>query len=553
MATREMTSGEQSIVEQSLREFSTLQGGRSIFAGQWEEVAELVLPTSRNTFYYGSYNAPGQKKTERQVDSNAAVALSRFAAILDSLLTPRNSFWHMLSVDNEDLKKIRAVRLWFEQVTNILFKERYKPTANFSSQNLNTYTSLGAFGNGSVWVDKLRTQEGGTGLRYKSLPLGEMYLRENFQGQIDGFCRPFRLTRHQAIQQFGEENLPDGILSATDQGSLFDFLHRVCPREGYDPERRDNKQMPWASYYICLSGGKCLVSEGGFRTFPAPTTRYDQYPGEIYGRGPAMQVLPAIKTLNAEKHDFLVQGHRAVAPTFLTTDDGLVDFSFRPGALNKGGMSADGKPLVNVLPTGNIQVSLEMMNEEKALINDAFLVSLFQILTEKPDMTATQVIELANEKGILLAPTIGRQQSEYLGPLIERELDVLMDIGRLPPMPRELIEAQGEYHVVYTSPLAKAMKYQEVAGFGRTMEMITSIVQVTQDPSPLDNFDFDVISREVSDIQAVPESWMADPKVVQAKREQRQKAMEQQQQIQAAPAAAALAKVQLDAQKGGAA
>lgn len=544
MATREMTGAEQDIVIQSMREFSVLQAGRATFASQWEEVAELVLPTSRNTFYFGSFNFPGQKKTERQVDSNAAVALSRFGAILDSLLTPRNTFWHMLSVDNEELRKVREVRLWFELATNILFKQRYKPTANFSSQNLNTYTSLGAFGNGSLWVDRLRSQEGGTGIRYKSLPLGEMYLRENFQGQIDGFCRPFRLTKDQAIQQFGEDNLPETITTATDAGALFDFLHRVCPREGYDPERRDSKAMPWASYYIAMSGGNRLVSEGGFRTFPAPTTRYDQYPGEIYGRGPAMQVLPAIKTLNAEKHDFLVQGHRAVAPVFLTGDDGLVDFSFRPGALNKGGMSADGKRLVDVLPTGNIQVSLEMMNEEKALINDAFLVSLFQILTEKPDMTATQVIELANEKGILLAPTVGRQQSEYLGPLIEREMDVLLDIGLLPPMPRALIEARGEYNVVYTSPLAKAMKYQEVAGFSRTMELINGVVQVTQDPAPLDNFDFDVISREVADIQAVPESWMADPRMVQEKREQRQKAMEIQQQIQAAPAAAAMMKAE---------
>ena len=40
-----------------------------------------------------------------------------------------------------------------------------------------------------------------------------------------------------------------------------------------------------------------------------------------------------------------------------------------------------------------------------------------------PQMTATEVIERTNEKGILLAPTIGRQQSEYLGPMIERELD----------------------------------------------------------------------------------------------------------------------------------
>lgn len=43
------------------------------------------------------------------------------------------------------------------------------------------------------------------------------------------------------------------------------------------------------------------------------------------------------------------------------------------------------------------------------------LVTLFQILTETPQMTAAEVVERTNEKGILLAPTVGRQQSEYLG------------------------------------------------------------------------------------------------------------------------------------------
>jgi len=39
---------------------------------------------------------PGMKKTEKQIDSKAALALSRFGAIMDSLLTPRNSKWHGL-------------------------------------------------------------------------------------------------------------------------------------------------------------------------------------------------------------------------------------------------------------------------------------------------------------------------------------------------------------------------------------------------------------------------------------------------------------------------
>src|ERR1700692_2198488 len=107
------------------------------------------------------------------------------------------------------------------------------------------------------------------------------------------------------------------------------------------------------------------------------------------------------------------------------------------------------------------------MDMERALVNDAFLVTLFQILTESPQMTATEVIERTQEKGILLAPTVGRQQSERLGPQIHRELDVLASQGLLLPMPPALREAKGAYSIVYTSPLSRAMREQEAAGFWR--------------------------------------------------------------------------------------
>jgi hypothetical protein len=229
----------------------------------------------------------------------------------------------------------------------------------------------------------------------------------------------------------------------------------------------------------------------------------------------------------------------------------LTDFSLRPGALNKGGMSSDGHPLVGVLPSGNIQISKEMMQEERSLINDVFLVTLFQILTETPQMTATEVIERVNEKGILLAPTVGRQQSEYLGPLIEREIDILSFQGELPQMPGELREAKGSYQVVYTSPLSRAMRAQEAAGFMRTVESVKEIVAITQDPSLLDSFEFDTAIPAIAEIQAVPESWMASPDSIKKKRDARAKAQQQQQQIQALPAQAAMLKAQAVVSKAG--
>lgn len=544
---------EERIVAEAMHEFSQMQTWRATFASQWEEVAALVMPTSRNTFYYGNYNFPGVKKTQEQVDATSMLALDRFSAILDSLLTPRNMVWHQLGSNNPDVMKDRAARLWFEQATAILFKHRYAPIANFSSQNFQNYQSLGAFGTAGMFIDQAvdLTNRPIRGLRYKSVPLGELFLRENHQGMIDGFCRWFRLTARQAHQKWGDA-IPEELKSAMDQGSLapFDFLHRVYPRADYEPGYLDERGKPFASEYISITGQK-LMQEGGYNSFPLAASRYIQTPGELYGRSPAMSVLPAIKTLNAEKRTFLKQGHRAADPVLLTADDGLVDFSMRPGAMNKGGMSPDGKPLVGILPTGNIQITEEMMQEERALINDAFLVTLFQILTDSPQMTATEVIERTNEKGILLAPTVGRQQSEYLGPMIDRELDLLGQLGLLPEMPGILKEAQGEYHVVYTSPLSRAQRAQEVAGAMRSLDMTLGIVNATQDPSVLDAYDFDTMVRDAAQIQAVPESWMASDKAIAAKRQARAQQAQVQQQIQAAPAAAAMMKAEAVKAKAG--
>ncbi len=548
----EMTADDEDCVRETMREFTEMTIWRNVFAAHWEEIARLILPTSRNTFYFQSFNWPGQKKTDEQIDATGMLALQRFTAICDSLLTPRNMTWHGLEASNRDVNKIRKVKLWFEEATRALFKARYAATANFPGQNHANYTQLGAFGTHGMFIDDFMDQYGRpNGLRYKSIPLGELFLKENHQGLIDGFIRWFKLDALQAYTMFGPERFPLYLYGPLKQGSkmLYNFLHRVCPRRDYDPTRYDHKAMSWRSDYVCVDG-LALMRESGYYTFPMAIGRYVQTPNEVYGRSPAMMVLPALKTLNLEKKVFLKQGHRAADPILLTADDGLIDgASLRPGAINKGGVSSDGKPLIHVLPSGEIQISKEMMLEERNLINDAFLVTLFQILTESPQMTATEVIERTNEKGILLAPTVGRQQSEYLGPMIDRELDLLQRQRKLSPMPQELIEAQGEYEVVYTSPLAKAMRAQEAAGFQRTVENVREMVAITGDTSMLDPFDFDTAVPEIADIQGVPASWMASPQQIAEKRKNRAAAQKRQEQIQAAPAMAAQAKVQLEAAK----
>jgi len=536
----EQSKKKDELASEILKEFKHVAGARGNWESHWKEIAERVLPSQSTSFNsFNMYNqTEGEKRTEYIFDSTPSIALNRFSAILDSLLTPRNSTWHKLTSSDPNLMKDRSVQLYFDEVNRLLFKYRYTPRANFSSQNQQNYKSLGAFGTGSLFIDDLFNEPG---LRYKAIHLSELFFVENHQGMVDKVLRHFPLTARQAYQKWGDK-LPEAIttsLSVSPDRTFF-FLHCVKPNTEIDFERFDYKGMAYSSYYLSMEGGK-IIEEGGYNTFPYAISRYEQAPGEVYGRSPAMDVLPAIKTLNEEKKTLLKQGHRALDPILLVHDDGIIDtFSLKPGALNAGGVTADGRPLVQALQTGNIMVGKDLMDDERAVINDAFLVTLFQILTETGAMTATEVLERTREKGILLAPTLGRQQSEYLGPMIDREIDILARQGLLPPMPGILKEAAGDYNVQYDSPLSRAQRAEEASGLMRTVETALQVVNVTQSMEAIDHFDWDTIIPEISAIQGVPPRWMKSVDDVQKIRMARAQAQQQAQQAQAMPGQAAM-------------
>jgi hypothetical protein len=308
----------------------------------------------------------------------------------------------------------------------------------------------------------------------------------------------------------------------------------------------DPKGLPFASIYI-LVDKQAVLSEGGYNTFPYAVARYTQAPGETYGRGPAQYVLPAIKMLNDEKKTVIVQGHRTVDPVLLYHDDGVLggNFKVRAGKGIAGGVSKDGKALVHTLPVGRVDVGLEMMDLERQAINDAFLITLFQILVESPQMTATEVLERAREKGMLIAPTAGRLQAEFLGALIERELNVLGRQGLLPEIPSILLDAPEamEYKIEYDSPMARMQRAEKASGFMRALQDATEYARLTGDVEPLDHFNFDAAMPEVLDIHGAPVAWTRSPEDVAARREQRSQQAEQKMMIDAAPALAAVAKV----------
>lgn len=528
-----------------LQRLESLRSNRSNFDSQWEEAAARLIPAHKSTFFdrgWANALSPGRKNTEQMYDATAALALHRFAAVIESLATPQGQSWHRLVPAEPALRKNRRVKLYLDEVNSLLFRYRYRPVANFVGQNQKTMVGYGAYGNGILFTDMPADQKG---VRYKNLHLGETYYVENHQGTVDTLYRVMKLKPRELVAMFGDEvpkEIQDEVKHPNKADTPYDVVHCVYPRDEYDPRRKDGKGMPFASLHILTKTQKVL-RESGYNTFPAAIARYTQYTNEMYGRGPAQLVLPAIKVLNEEKKTVLKQGHRVVDPVLLAYDDGAVGtFSLRAGAINPGGVNSQGQALVQALPTGNVLIGKELMDDERNVINDAFLLTLFQILIESPRMTATEVLERAREKGMLIAPTAGRLQAEYLGPQIEREVDVLEQQGLLPPVPGILAEAGGGFMVEYDAPMSRMARAENAAGFIRSLDTAMEFYQATQDPSPLDWFNFDEAMPAIQDINGAPTAWTSTPEQVQQKREERRQAQEAQQAIEAAPAAAGAAK-----------
>jgi hypothetical protein len=523
------------LTDRLLRRHATMADARRPWENHWGQIARRVLPRGDN---FNRIHSPGDRRTADIFDSTATMGLDRFAAAMEGLVAPRAQRWHGLACPIKAINDLPEVQMYFEAVTDMLFEMRYAASSGFATQFHEVMVGTGAFGTGPLWIE----DDPGRGIVYTAIDLSEIYIDLDKNGRVDTVSREFEYTVRQAKQKWGDAVLPASMkLSDNQPDRPFKFIHMIAPREDFDPSRADAKGMRWGSWYIAAVD-KVLVSEGGFHSMPMPVCRYTTAPREAYGRSPAMMVLPDIKMANEIAKTLVRAAHKALDPALLLPDDGvLTKMQTRPGALNYGGVNGRGEPMVHPLKTGgDLGFGADLLEATRKTINDAFLVTLFQVLVEQRDrMTATEVLERLRERGILLAPASGRIETELLGPMIEREIDIHTRAGRMPPMPQALIDAGGEYKIVYDNPMSRAARQEQATGFFRTIEALAPAAQVDQ--TVYDAFDFPAAARGVADIQGVPQAWMRTPAQVQALKEERTSAAEAQQLAAAAPQVAGAA------------
>lgn len=521
-----------------LRQHGRMKTQRTSFDQTWQDISERILP--RKAFFLKRQSdTKGVRLTEKIFDATPALALDRFASAAHSLVVPRNQVWQKYKASVEQLNKDIEVQRYFDQLTKAVFAARY--ASNFDNQVHECFYDLGAYATMCLYVG-----DTGKKLLYKSVPLWQVWFAENAFGVVDTATREYPLTARQAVQEFGVQSLPANIVAAATQtpDAEFWFVCIVKPTSDLDVNRLDFAGMPFASYEISLDSSK-IVKQEGYRTFPYPVGRYSVTPGEIYGRGPGELILPDVKMLNEMNKTTMQAAQLKTLPPILAQRDGILDaIRMTPAAINYGGIDSSGRQLVKALELGgDIGIGLELMEQKRGVIVDAFWGKMYQVLLENPQMTATQAMLIAQQQGALLAPTASRIESEFLARVSERELDILHKAGVLPEPPPQLLEAGGGYSIEYDSPMSRARRAEEGVGILRSFEQLAPMAQATGSPQTVfKRVNWDVVSKTIFEVNGAPAAILYTDDEMVGINAQAAQANQAQQILAAAPVAASAAK-----------
>ena len=499
-----------------------LASDRGTWEVNWQEILDYVMPRKADVV---TLRTKGEKRTEVLFDSSAITANNLLAASLHGTLTSPSLPWFSIKLRDEELNKNRDVQLWLEDTGRKMY-DTFNET-NFNTEVHELYLDLCSIGTAAIFVEEANEGFNKNGIHFNTLHIAEYYIQENVNGKVDTLYRKYKLTARQAVQEFGEKNVGEKILTAAKEkpDQKFNFIHAVEPTEDYKRATgKSSTKLPYHSCHVCEED-KMVVRTGGYNEFPYLVPRWSKATGEIFGRSPSYNALPDIKTLNKAVEIGLKAWAKAIDPPLLVQDDGVIG---RVRTTPAGITVVRNDGAVKPLQIGsNWQITDLKENQLRTAIRQAYYSDQLQ-LQDGPQMTATEVQVRYELMQRLLGPTLGRFQTEFLNPLIERVFGIMYRAKSLNEAPS--IIGDTKIDIEYVGPLARSQRMEEAVAIERLYQLAMSIGQI--DPSIMDNIDHDEAIRMRAKLLGVPKTIMKDINDVNDMREQRAMMQQAQQQAQ---------------------
>lgn len=448
----------------------------------WSHMRDCMRYCAPNRETFFEY-VPGQKKLGQVFDYTAIHATDTFAGRLQSVLTPPGSEWASITVgddtDPEEMYMFKGEELSVEdilsKVTKTVFK--YINDSNFYSRDVEANQDA-AISMGTLTCEYDAESDE---LVFDAIPLSSIYVEPDDKGGIGTVWREFKMPVVLLEQKFPGIEITQAMANMAQKSPDTEFQITVGMSE-------DIKTGDWWQFVVTGSHsegttdsvgdtkGELIYSENYGKSNPYIPFRWMVVPGEYYGRGPAMQVLPEILTANKMRQFSLEAGALNVGGLWTGLSDGIFNpYNVRiaPKTIIPVSSNRSDNPSLRPLEVGgNYQLHFEEYKHAVNNILKAFLAEEpFGEITD-PTKTAT---EIRLRRQALLQRTnanFGRLMTEKVKPIIERVIYLLGEEGIIPRLKLD----GKEFDIKFTNSIARLQDYEDVEVVEGIIESATALL-----------------------------------------------------------------------------
>ncbi|TCD18163.1 phage tail protein [Lelliottia amnigena] len=518
-----------------LKQLAQLKNERSSFEPHWRDLSDFINPRG-SRFLTTDVNRDDRRNT-KIVDPTGSLAQRILSSGMMSGITSPARPWFKLATPDPDMMDYGPVKIWLEVVQRRM-NEVFNKSNLYQSLPV-MYSSIGTYGTAAMAV----LEDSQDVIRTMPFPIGSYYLANSPRGSVDTSFRQFSMTVRQMVQEFGLDKVSTSVKSMWESGTYETWIevnHCIMPNINRDTGKLDNKNKPYKSVYFETGGDNDkLLRESGFDEFPVMAPRWEVNGEDVYASScPGMLALGQVKALQVEQKRKAQLIDKAtnppmVAPTSLKNQR----VSLLPGDVTYLDVLSgqDGfKPAYLVNP--NTSDLLADIQDTRSIINSSYFVDLFMMLQNinTRSMPVEAVIEMKEEKLLMLGPVLERLNDECLNPLIDRTFAIMVRKNMLPPPPDVL---QGTpLRIEYISVMAQAQKSIGLTSLSQTVGFIGQLAQAK--PEALDKLNVDQAIDAFAEMSGVSPTVIVPQDQVQGIREEREKQIQQQQAMAMAQAAA---------------
>lgn len=535
----------ETLKERLTKQLGQLQTERNSFEPHWRDLSDFINP--RGSRFLTSDVNRGDRRNTKIVDPTASMANRTLSSGMMSGITSPARPWFRLATPDPAMMNYGPVKQWLEVVQNRM-NDMFNKSNLYQSLPI-IYSSLGTYGTAALSV----MEDNEDIIRTYPFPIGSFYIANSPRLSVDTTYRKFSMTVRQMVMEFGLDKVSDSVKGMWESGTYekwVDVVQAVYPNVDRDTGKLDSKNKRIKSVYFEEGGdSNKVLRESGFDDFPVLAPRWEVNGEDVYGSScPGMLALGQVKALQLEQKRKSQLIDKATNPPMVGPSSLKNQrVSLLPGDITYIDTmgSQDGfKPAYLVNP--NTADLLADIQDTRSIINSSYFVDLFMMLqnVNTRSMPVEAVIEMKEEKLLMLGPVLERLNDEFLDPLIDRAFSIMVRKNLLPPPPDVM---QGiPLGIEYISVMAQAQKSIGLGSLERFVGFVGGLAQAK--PEALDKINVDQAIDSYADMSGVSPTVVVPAEEVQQVREQRQKQIQQQQAMQMGMAAAQGAKTLSEAQ-----